>query len=137
MADKLTEEELLDELGLAFENAMLHARTMYKWRLPSIEQAYTQLKEIVEFYFNDSPKEGHMKIADHPDIPFMKEIQQKPEKKARPTVTKEWVSDRVDKEWEECEYGTPQYPHGPETYDVKGLIVNILTELGVVEEKDE
>ena len=51
------------------------------------------------------------------------------------TVTRERVSDRVDKEWEECGYGTPQYPHGPETYDVKGLIVNILTELGVVEEE--
>lgn len=51
----------------------------------------------------------------------------------KPTVTTEWISKRVDKEWQECGYGTPEYPHGPESYDVKGLIANILKELGIVD----
>ena len=78
MSDKLTEEELYHNLDRV------------KRHLPF--QVYDQLREIVRFYFSisDKPKEGYMKISDHPDIPFMKEIQQKPR------VTREWIKKWAD-----------------------------------------
>ena len=80
--DKLTQGELLDELGLAFNGALLKA-VAYKWRRPQIQQTYTQLKEIVKEHFEFIA----LKKAYGQDRSLDKKVQQKP------TVSRRWVED--------------------------------------------
>ena len=60
------------------------------------------------------------------------ELERDKHESPKKTVTKKWVWDRVDKEIKEC--GHEDSPARPASYEIKGMIVDILTELGVVEE---
>jgi len=133
MNKKLTQEELLEWLkdrGEQYKSRLhsLYPEHMHKHLLETYDAVDTRIKEIVKFHFNDIPKEGHMKIADHPDIPFMKEIQQKP------TVSKKKVYQFVDKEFQDR--GFENSPYRPMSCEVKDMILSILKELGIkMEEK--
>lgn len=123
MNDKLTREGMLDYI-----NGLI-ARAGCEKLAP-----YYQLEEIVEEHFTRRESIESIKAQIEHDQKFLRPFKSKQQNRGvdpKPTVTREWLSDRVDKEWAECEYQSNKYPHGPETYDVKALVITILKELDV------
>jgi hypothetical protein len=85
------------------------------------EYAVKQLKEIVREHAIQKKQLIALEI-------LFKELQQ------QQTVTMKSISDFVDKEWEGCRYN--EFNTKPESYDVKGMICDLLKKMGIEVEGD-
>ena len=53
-----------------------------------------------------------------------------------PRVSREQISDIIDREYRDAEYRSDKYPHGPESYDVKAMVAIVIREIFGIEVPD-
>ena len=55
----------------------------------------------------------------------------------KPTVSREQISDIIDREYRDAEYRSDKYPHGPESYDVKAMVAIVIKDIFGIEVSDD
>ena len=84
-----------------------------------LSEQLKNLKRAIEMHQRDFENGA---VRDEIRIALREQEQQKP------TVTIEWIHNRIDKEYEECGYSGKQ---PPKSYEIKGMFFSLLKELGV------
>lgn len=110
MSEKLSEGDLLEYLDF----------WLMETHKPSKDEirAYAQIKEIVTMWF--TILETGAKTIDQEAL-------------QKPKVSREWICRQVDYWWNDCGFGGRIQP---ETYDIKGMVLDLFKELAEVTDEN-
>ena len=103
MSDKITVEEMVKDLDRFIKYADMH--------LPFLRAIRSHLTESDIAHWMDRCHELEAELAE------------------KQTVSREQISDTIDREYRDAEYRSDKYPHGPESYDVKAMVAIVIKDI--------